>query len=206
MAWASAALALLPATALIGSDSEFQLTVDGAPKSYRLDVSNGLGETQRSGRHDLHIGVLADLVVTLPYDGFTDQLFPVGGVGFGYGFRRDDDFLDQAVRLKFHYGLAYQPFKPLRFDFQVFLAPQGSFVTLPREMVESNSERDWFLGGIAYGAEASVDVRFARWIGMTVRGGIEGDYVSASGSSGGTTVTLRDGGAVVAAGIILSSD
>lgn len=206
MAWGRSILSVLVATMLTASESEFQLTVDGAPKSYRIDVSNGLGDTEQTGRHEQHIGVLADLTVTLPHDGFTAEVFPVGGIGFGYGFRRDDDFLDQALRLKFHYGLAYQPFKPLRFDLQGFLAPQGSFVTLPRDMVLSNSERDWFLGGIAYGAEASLNVRFARWIGMTVRGGVEGDYVSASGSPGGMTVTLRDGGAVVAAGIILSSD
>ena len=197
---------MLAAVSLTASDSEFQLSVDGAPKSYRVNVSDVDGERERSGEHDLHVGVLADLIVTMPHHGFTAEVFPAGGIGFGYAFRRDGDFLDQALRMKFHYGLAYQPLKPLRFDFQVFLAPQGSFVTLPREMVASNSARDWFLGGIAYGADASLNVRFAPWIGMTVRGGIEGDYVSASGSQGGTTVTLRDGGAVLAAGIILTYD
>lgn len=206
MAWGRAFLAVLSATALAAADSEFQLSVDGAPKSYRLDFSRGDDETEQTGRYGLHVGVLADLIVTLPYDGFTAEVFPVGGIGFGYGFRRDGDFLDQALRLKFHYGLAYQPLKSLRFDVQPFLAPQGSFATLPRDLVESNSERDWFLAGIAYGAEASLNLRFARWIGMTVRGGLEGDYVSGASSAGGMTVTLRDGGAVVAAGIILSSD
>jgi hypothetical protein len=210
MVWRSCHLALgacclLPVQA-VASESEFQVTLDPLPKSYRVAVSRGRGDTQQSGRHETHVGVLADIVVGLPEQGFTYEVFPIGGIGLGYAFKRDGDFLDQALRMKFHYGLAWRPAPWFRFDVQPFLAPQGSFVTLPRAMVQAESERDWFLGGIAYGAEASVNVRFARWIGLAVRGGVEGDYVSSSNSTGGVTATLRAGGAVLAVGLILSSD
>ena len=210
MVWRSSRLALsallLVSAPAVASETELQVTVDPLPKSYRVDVSRGRGDTQQSGRHDTHVGVLADIVVGLPEQGFTNEVFPIGGIGFGYAYRRDSDFLDQTLRMKFHYGLAWRPAPWFRCDVQPFLAPQGSFVTLPRAMVEAESERDWFLGGLAYGAEASVQVRFARWIGLIVRGGVEADYVSGSNSTGGITATLRDGGAVLAVGLILSSE
>jgi hypothetical protein len=206
MAWRKGLLTCVLTAGIGASETEFQVTVDPVPKSYRVDVSRGRADTQQSGQHATHVGVLADIVVGLPEQGFTYEVFPIGGIGLGYAYKRDGDYLDQALRLKFHYGIAWRPSPWFRFDAQPFLAPQGSFVTLPGALVLSESERDWFMGGVAYGAEAAVNVRFAPWIGLTVRGGVEGDYVSVTDSTKGITATVRDGGAVLAVGLILSSD
>lgn len=186
-------------------DSEFHLLVDPLPKSYRVTTERGLGDQERSGRYDEHIGVLADLSVALPTQGFTPELYPLGGIGFGYAYRRERDLLDQALRLKFHYGLAYRPWSAVRFDLQVFLAPQLDFTTLPQDMVNGPSERDWLLSGLAYGADAGVVLQLRPWLACTLRGGVEGDYVSSRGDNG-ITVTLRDGGPVAALGVVLISD
>ncbi len=196
---------LVLALAAWSADSEFQIAVDGQPKAYRLDISGGLGDAEMTGRHDLHVGVLADLTVIVPEQGFSDTIFPLGGVGFGYAFRSDGDFRDQSLRLDFHYGLAWRPWKALRFDVQPFLAPQASFVALPDELGLAGNQRDWFLTGFAYGAIATLGVRLSPVVGLAVRGGVEGDYVSGSDSSG-KTVTLRDGGAVVGLALVLTSD
>jgi hypothetical protein len=187
------------------ADTEFQLLVDPLPKSYRVTTERGSGDAEQSGRHSDHIGILADITVPLPTQGFTEDLYPIGGIGFDYAYRHDADLLDQALRLKFHYGLAYRPWRVLRFDVQVFLAPQADFTTLPRALVRGESERDWLLTGMAYGADAGLVVQLRPWLGLTLRGGVEGDYVSARGDNG-ITVTLRDGGTVAALGVVLTSD
>lgn len=189
-------------TSIRGADGELQISVDGAPKHYAVHAggAGNINEVDANGSYDRAVGVLIDMVIPMRFDGFSESVFPVGGIGLDYGYRSTTAVASHDFDLRFHYGLAIQPVRPVRLDLQVFLAPAISFAVLDTP-TRPSAKGNWMLTGGTAGIEATLGVRINPWLGFLARGGGETRYVS--GRNDRDNVDLHTSGAIAGAGVIL---
>ena len=184
------------------AEGEVQISVDGAPKHYALRTGGDSSTTSATSaeQYTRNVGVLVDVVSTMPYDGFSDSVYPVGGIGLEYRYSSDATVAAQDLNLWFHYGLAIHPVKPVRLDLQIGLAPclSATELTIP---ARPSATGNWLLSGGSAEATATLGIRVKPWLGLLARGGVMTTYVS--GRNDRDTVTLHASGAIAGAGVIL---